>query len=106
MRLTSEDLVRLKQKPGYGIASDTRRPADAPGQELREHCKLQEREKIGRKPADHRPGDEGAKDSDSARYRVRIDFRFSDRRVRDLEGSSSTVLDALIAARRSMDSYQ
>lgn len=25
MRLTSEDLVRLKQKPGYGIASSTRR---------------------------------------------------------------------------------
>ena len=106
MNYTTEDLVRLKQKPGYGIASDTRRTVAPQGQELRERGWVQKpkADDTKRRP-DHRPKKQGPDDSYTARFRVRIAFRFGDRRVRDLDGCAATILDALMSARRSLDEY-
>jgi hypothetical protein len=40
---------------------------------------------------------------DHNEYRVTVLFRYSDRRRRDLDGATATILDALITARRLLD---
>lgn len=52
----------------------------------------------------HRKKSSPKEKPDSGRYVVRIDFRFCDFRSRDLDGCAATVLDALVAARRQLES--
>lgn len=59
-----------------------------------------------RKAVVHRQKGEAAHESDHHCYRVTINLRYSTKRRRDIDGAASTLLDAIIAARRRLlDNY-
>lgn len=51
----------------------------------------------------HAPRTQRVDAKDRPRFRVSITFRFADRRVHDLDGCASTLLDCIVAARRYLD---
>lgn len=102
MKFTTEDLVRLKQKPGYGISSDTRKsaPADPPVVHRGAHPEFQKLEANSVEGAAHDdkarvPRTDG---KDCPRFRLRVVLRISDERHRDNDGAFSTLCDCLVAA--------
>lgn len=67
------------------------------------HPVIQEQKEVRERPRVHgqeNPPVDGQRDQ---QYRVTITFHISDRRRRDIDGGTSTLLDCIVAARRQLD---
>ncbi len=96
-----DDLI--KRFPRATEAFLRRNASDADDPRVRPAVQLQELETPNAKRTHHRSKTKAKDAGDHPRFRVTIALRFSDRRRRDPDGCATTILDALITARRLLD---
>lgn len=95
-RYTDADIRAIAKREGYQAHFDDPGDWSDPGLQ-------KQKEVLGRKTRGRSKG--GRKNGPvEGRYRITITVGFSDRRRRDLDGLSSSVLDSIIAVRRLLDS--
>lgn len=94
------EMNREKLLALFPNASKSTIEANSGDQGSRPCAELQKPEKDLRKKARSPKRHRGEDGQDGSRFRVRIAFLFSDDRRRDLDGAATSVMDALIRARR------
>lgn len=70
------------------------------GHSGKSHPIVQEQQDAGQGKDDYQPQKPGVDGLHHQKHRITVTFRYSDQRIRDMDGSLSTLLDCLVTARR------
>ena len=103
MRLNSEDLIRIRQQPGYAIASDTRKAAPytdpvKPARVARPVVQELETDPLEQAADADEAGVSNMDGQCRPKFRLSVVLRISDERHRDNDGAFTTLADCLVSA--------